>query len=128
MNTVPEKLLQKWERDAFIQGVAARDLPEYLRDREMMWRENMYKTPKSKTFLEKLNEMDNISRVLYISRAKFLELQDIKNKKSEIFEQKRENWWSHLRNAMQKFRISKETLAANGIDWSECRAFYFQAV
>ena len=128
MNLVPQKLLQQWERDAFNQGIAARDLPDYLRTRENMWRENMYKKPKSKTFLERLADMEPVARVLYINRAKYLELQDIKNKKSDIFLQKRENWWSHLRNAMQNLRISKETLAAHGLDWAECRNFYFSAV
>ena len=127
MNLVPQKLLQQWERDAFNQGIAARDLPDYLRTRENMWRENMYKKPKSKTFLERLADMEPVARVLYINRAKYLELQDIKNKKSDIFLQKRENWWQHLRNAMQNFRISKETLAQYGIDWNECRRFYFSA-
>lgn len=128
MNLVPAKLLQKWERDAFNQGVTARDLPEYLRDREMMWRENIETKKEKKTFLEELDEMEPAARVLRVSRAKYLELQDIKNKKSDIFLQKRENWWRHLRNAMQKFRVSKEMLAAHGIDWGECRRFYFSAV
>jgi hypothetical protein len=65
--------------------------------------------------------------VLRVSRAKYLELQDI-NRKSKIFDLKRENWWLHLRNAMRKFQISKETLSAYGIDWAECRKFYFAAV
>lgn len=128
MKPVPAKLLERWENDAFNQGIAARDLPDYLRTRENLWRENMYKTPKSKTFLERLADMEPVARVLYINRAKYLELQDIKNKKSDIFLQKRENWWRHLRNAMQNFRISKETLAAYGLDWAECRNFYFSAV
>ena len=128
MKLVPQKLLERWERDAFNQGIAARDLPDYLRTRENMWRESMYKQPKSKTFLERLADMDPVARVLYVNRAKYLELLDIKNKKSEIFLQKRENWWQHLRSAMQNFRISKDVLAAHGLDWGECRKFYFSAV
>lgn len=128
MKPVPAKLLERWERDAFNQGIAARDFPDYLRTRENLWREMQYKKPKSKTFLERLADMEPVARVLYINRAKYLELQDIKNKKSDIFLQKRENWWQHLRNAMQNFRISKETLAAHGLDWAECRKFYFSAV
>ena len=128
MKSVPAKLLERWENDAFNQGIAARDLPDYLRTRENLWREMQYEKPKSKTFLERLADMEPVARVLYINRAKYLELQDIKNKKSDIFLQKRENWWQHLRNAMQNFRISKETLAAHGLDWAECRKFYFAAV
>jgi len=128
MKPVPAKLLQQWERDAFNQGVPVSELSEFLRHREEMWRENVYKKPKSKTFLERLADMEPVARVLYINRAKYLELLDIKNKKSDIFLQKRENWWSHLRNAMQNFRIDKNTLAQYGIDWAECRKFYFAAV
>lgn len=81
-----------------------------------------------KSFLQELDEMEPVARVLRVSRAKYLELQDIKNRKSDIFDSKRENWWLHLRNAMRKFSISKETLSAYGIDWAECRKFYFAAV
>ena len=78
--------------------------------------------------MEILDEMEPVARVLYNSRVDFMLLHDFKDKTSEIFLEKRENWWLHLRNAMRKFKIDKNTLAQYGIDWAECRKFYFAAV
>jgi len=102
--------------------------PEQFSAMQNLWCDDEPIKKEKKTFLEELDEMEPVARVLRVSRAKYLELQDIKNKKSDIFLQKRENWWSHLRNAMQNFRIDKNTLAQYGIDWAECRKFYFAAV
>jgi len=101
--------------------------PEDFSAMQNLWCDDEPLIKEKKTFLEELDEMEPVARVLRVSRAKYLELQDI-NRKSKIFDSKRENWWLHLRNAMRKFKISKETLSAYGIDWAECRKFYFQAV
>ena len=101
--------------------------PEQFRACENLWCD-VDPVKEKKTLLQELDEMEPAARVLRVSRAKYLELKDIKNKKSELFDAKRENWWLHLRNAMRKFRIDKNTLAQYGIDWAECRKFYFQAV
>ena len=95
---------------------------------ENLWCDDEQPRKDKKSFLDELDEMDPVARVLRVSRAKFLHLQEFKDKKSDAFLQMRENWWNHLRNAMQKYRISKETLAENGIDFRECKRFYFQAV
>ena len=101
--------------------------PEDFSAMQNLWCDDEPLKKEKKTFLEELDEMEPVARVLRVSRAKYLELQDI-NRKSKIFDLKRENWWLHLRNAMRKFKISKETLSAYGIDWAECRNFYFSAV
>ena len=101
--------------------------PEDFSAMQNLWCDDEPLIKEKKTFLEELDEMEPVARVLRVSRAKYLELQDI-NRKSKIFDLKRENWWLHLRNAMRKFKISKETLSAYGIDWAECRNFYFSAV
>jgi len=101
--------------------------PEQFSAMQNLWCDDEPMKKEKKTFLEELDEMEPVARVLRVSRAKYLELQDI-NPKSEIFDSKRENWWLHLRNAMRKFKIDKNTLAQYGIDWAECRKFYFQAV
>lgn len=46
----------------------------------------------------------------------------------EGFIEKRERWYSSLRNRMKNFGISKEQLAQYGLDFRECKRFYFQAV
>ena len=101
--------------------------PEQFSAMQNLWCDDEPMKKEKKTFLEELDEMEPVARVLRVSRAKYLELQDI-NPKSEIFDSKRENWWLHLRNAMRKFKIDKNTLAQYGIDWAECRKFYFAAV
>lgn len=101
--------------------------PEDFSAMQNLWCDDEPLKKEKKTFLEELDEMEPVARVLRVSRAKYLELQDI-NRKSKIFDLKRENWWLHLRNAMRKFKISKETLSAYGLDWAECRNFYFSAV
>ena len=101
--------------------------PEDFSAMQNLWCDDEPLKKEKKTFLEELDEMEPVARVLRVSRAKYLELQDI-NPKSEIFDSKRENWWLHLRNAMRKFKIDKNTLAQYGIDWAECRKFYFAAV
>lgn len=101
--------------------------PEQFSAMQNLWCDDEPLIKEKKTFLEELDEMEPVARVLRVSRAKYLELQDI-NRKSKIFDAKRENWWLHLRNAMRKFRIDKNTLAQYGIDWAECRNFYFAAV
>lgn len=101
--------------------------PEDFSAMQNLWCDDEPLIKEKKTFLEELDEMEPVARVLRVSRAKYLELQDI-NRKSKIFDSKRENWWLHLRNAMRKFKISKETLSAHGLDWAECRNFYFSAV
>lgn len=101
--------------------------PEDFSAMQNLWCDDEPMKKEKKTFLEELDEMEPVARVLRVSRAKYLELQDI-NPKSEIFDSKRENWWLHLRNAMRKFKIDKNTLAQYGIDWAECRKFYFAAV
>ena len=101
--------------------------PEDFSAMQNLWCDDEPLKKEKKTFLEELDEMEPVARVLRVSRAKYLELQDI-NRKSKIFDLKRENWWLHLRNAMRKFKISKETLSAYGINWAECRNFYFSAV
>ena len=101
--------------------------PEDFSAMQNLWCDDEPLIKEKKTFLEELDEMEPVARVLRVSRAKYLELQDI-NRKSKIFDLKRENWWLHLRNAMRKFKISKETLSAYGINWAECRNFYFSAV
>lgn len=102
--------------------------PEQFSAMQNLWCDDEPLKKEKKTFLQELDEMEPVARVLRVSRAKYLELLDIKNRKSDIFDSKRENWWLHLRNAMRKFQISKETLAAYGLDWAECRKFYFAAV
>ena len=101
--------------------------PEQFSAMQNLWCDDEPLKKEKKTFLQELDEMEPVARVLRVSRAKYLELQDI-NRKSKIFDSKRENWWLHLRNAMRKFKISKETLSAYGINWAECRNFYFSAV
>ena len=46
----------------------------------------------------------------------------------DLFLEKRERWYSSLRNRMKDFNISKEQLAQYGLDFRECKRFYFLAV
>ncbi len=44
------------------------------------------------------------------------------------FLENRERWFSKLRDEMRKYSISKEQLAQYGLDFRECKRFYFLAV
>ena len=46
----------------------------------------------------------------------------------EFFIQRRTAWFNRLRNAMKNFSISKDQLAQYGLNFGECKRFYFQAV
>lgn len=46
----------------------------------------------------------------------------------EKFIDRRAAWFDRLRNAMRNFSISKDQLAQYGLNFAECKRFYFQAV
>lgn len=46
----------------------------------------------------------------------------------DMFLEKRERWYRSLRNSMKEFSISKDQLAQYGLDFRECKRFYFLAV
>jgi len=46
----------------------------------------------------------------------------------EKFIDRRAAWFDRLRNAMRNFSISKDQLAQYGLDFRECKRFYFLAV
>lgn len=46
----------------------------------------------------------------------------------ETFIGSRAAWFNRLRNAMKKFSISKDQLAQYGLNFAECKRFYFLAV
>lgn len=46
----------------------------------------------------------------------------------DLFLEKRERWYNSLRNRMKNFGISKDQLAQYGLDFRECKRFYFLAV
>lgn len=126
MNFVPDNLLRKWERDAFAQGVTARELPEFLRSKEMMWRlcreRASRKNESDNNLLDTLGGLDPVSRVLRVARAQFLILREEKDS------DKISRWWSRLRENMRIHKISKDQLRDAGLSWSQCQKLVNLAV
>lgn len=88
----------------------------------------------NKVALDTLLSIPQVERVCTF--AKF-DLEELKARLSKGFvsvEQKqyfiseRSRWFSHLKEVMRDYRISKETLESFGLNWKQCKLFAFQTV
>lgn len=69
-------------------------------------------------------------RAIVISRLRFENLRKLPMDTAaqrEYFETERTMWFSHLKETMKNFRLSKEKLAEFGLNWNECKKIAYGA-
>ena len=87
-----------------------------------------------KVALETLLALPLIERVIKFAR---FDLEDLQERLSHGFAdesqklsfiQDREHWFLRLKEKMKDFRISKEVLASNGLNWNVAKSFAYQTL
>ena len=64
-------------------------------------------------------DMPMPSRAIAIARCRFVDFQ--KRKRDENLEHEISCWFSHLKETMKDYRLSKEYLADYGLIWNDCK-------
>lgn len=143
---IPCALIEKWEREAIEQNLPYTEVGEFLKMKEKRWRESQPKADKPRLYVDssrRLTEYGNsfvlswlLSMPVEARACKVLkvEFEDLKGRKIKTDEQRenfwldRQDWFARLKRKMKDLRMSKETLAAYGLNWEACKTFAFQAV
>lgn len=89
-------------------------------ENEKMRRENRVS---SATRCVSYMDMPMPSRAIAIARCRFLALHA--RKRDENLEHEISCWFSHLKETMKEYRLSKEYLADFGLVWNDCKNFAY---
>lgn len=145
-NEIPCALIEKWEREAIEQNLPYTEVGEFLKMKEKRWRESQPKADKPRLYVDSSRRLTDYGNTFVLSwllsmpaearacKVLKVEFEDLKGRKIKTEEQRanflldRQDWFARLKRKMKNLRMSKETLAANGLDWESCKRFAFQAV
>ena len=148
---IPSSLMQQWESEALSQKIPYTEFGNFIKMKERLyWQsvEEKKESPKvfanaarnklteygNKVALETLLAIPLVERVCKLAKFDLEELQrklshgfeDETQKKNFIWE--RDYWFMRLKEKMKENRISKETLESFGLNWKECKTFYYQTI
>lgn len=148
---IPSALLEKWERDAMQQRVSVYDFGSFMQMKVRNYRDgqstknaraeiwandarNKFTKLGNEIALQKHLELPADRRAILNARCKWESLQKKlsqgfkSDEQKEIFLAERDQWFSYLREKMRDLRISKDVLAANGLNWKNATAFAYQVI
>lgn len=150
-NTIPSHVLEMWEREAIDQKIPYTEFGSFLKmKQEQYWQKSEPKNIQEPIFanaarnklteygqrvaLETILSIPMVERVIKFAR---FDLEDLKDELSHGFNseqqklnfiERRDNWFMRLKTKMKDLRLSKEVLAANGLNFNDCKQFAFQVI
>ena len=149
-NNIPSHVLEMWEREAIDQKIPYTEFGNFLKMKQRQYEQrqstkvsdpifanaarNKLTDYGQKVALETLLALPLIERVIKFAR---FDLEDLQERLSHGFAdesqklsfiQDREHWFLRLKEKMKDFRISKEVLASNGLNWNVAKSFAYQTL
>jgi len=148
--TIPSHILEKWEREAIDQRIPYTEFGGFLKMKERQYWQSLEEDRQQPIFanaahnkltqygnkvaLDTLLQIPVIERVCKFARFDLEEMQKrlsngfANTEQKDMFLMQREHWFMRLKEKMKDFRISKEVLAMNGLNWNECKSFAYQTL
>ena len=148
---IPSALMLQWEQEALSQKIPYTEFGNFIKMKERLYWQSLSTTKEQPQIFandarNKLTEYGNkvalehflaiplVERVCKLAKFDLEELQrklsrgfeDETQKKNFIWE--RDYWFMRLKEKMKENRISKETLESFGLNWKECKTFYYQTI
>lgn len=148
---IPPALMQQWEQDAIDQKIPYTEFGSFLKMKEQNYWQSLAERKVSQPIFandarNKLTEYGNkvaldtllaipmVERVIKFAR---FDLEDLQERLSNgfadesqklSFVEDRDHWFLRLKEKMKDLRLSKEVLAANGLDFKVCKQFAYQTL
>ncbi len=150
IKTIPSHVLEMWEQDAIDQKIPYTEFGGFLKMKQEQYEQrqstkvsepifanaarNKLTEYGQKVALETLLALPLIERVIKFAR---FDLEDLQERLSHgfadesqklSFVEDRDHWFLRLKEKMKDLRLSKEVLAANGLDFKVCKQFAYQTL
>ena len=148
---IPSALIQQWEQEAIDQKIPYTEFGNFLKMKEQnYWQAQSTRKVSEPIFandarnklteygqrvaLDTLLAIPVLERVIKFARFDMEDLQDelshgFKDESQKLsFIERRNNWFLRLKEKMKDLRLSKEVLAANGLNFKDCKQFAFQVI
>lgn len=150
IKTIPSHVLEMWEQDAIDQKIPYTEFGGFLKMKQEQYEQrqstkvsepifanaarNKLTEYGQKVALETLLALPLIERVIKFARFDLEELQErlshgfADESQKLSFVEDRDHWFLRLKEKMKDLRLSKEVLAANGLDFKVCKQFAYQTL
>lgn len=151
VKTIPSHVLEMWEQDAIDQKIPYTEFGSFLKMKQRQYEQSS--EPKKiqepifandarnklteygqRVALDTLLAIPMVERVIKFSRFDLEELQErlsngfADESQKLSFIEDRDHWFLRLKEKMKDLRLSKEVLAANGLDFKVCKQFAYQTL
>lgn len=148
---IPSDILEMWEQEAIDQKIPYTEFGSFLKmKQEQYWQSQSTRKASQPIFandarnklteygqrvaLDTLLSIPMVERVCKFARFDFEDLKDelshgFRDESQKLsFVERRDHWFMRLKEKMKDLRLSKEVLAANGLNFKDCKQFAYQVI